>query len=234
MKQSPFVLVLVPVLLGAAGPIPWVGVGLALATLGFMWLGSRARQDSPPPPTLAQAPPTKPADTVAVTATEQPQKDKSDLSHIIERLGADGLTLLSIQVEQKSATGALDGNGPGVRALQEVAHTVQSMLRSGDTFLAREEGHLIAVVPGIDRDTSRTLVTRLVQAVDSLRLVTHAAGERRLAITVGRAFMPQDGTSLDALLEAAVREANDRAGGPMRRGNSPAERLSRAIPLIPN
>ena len=77
-------------------------------------------------------------------------------------------------------------------------------------------------------------MTRLTQAVDSLRLVTHAGGERRLAITVGRAFMPQDGNSLDVLLEAAIRDADSRYGGPVRRGNSPTERLSRAVPMIPN
>lgn len=229
MSRSAFVIVSAPMLIAATGPISWVGAGLAVATLAFMWLGWRSRRNRPAAPEqLADSPP-------CVPDPPGPAIMKGDLSGVVGQDHASGaLTLLSISIEQNAAGGKAGPSKPGERALREVAHTVQSMLRSGDTFLRRDGRHLVAVLPGLDIETSRTLVTRLVHAVDSLRLVTHAEGERRLAITVGRAFMPRDGHSLDVLLEAAIRDADSRHGGPVRRGDSPVERLSRAVPTIPN
>jgi diguanylate cyclase (GGDEF)-like protein len=119
------------------------------------------------------------------------------------------------------------------RALNEVAHTVKSILRSGDTCVRGEGGHLMAVLPGLNPETSRTLVTRVRQAVESLTLVTHSGGEVHLGVTVGRAFMPEDGKSLDALVEVARRDMEQGRAAP-RGGRTAGERLTRAVPLVSN
>jgi GGDEF domain-containing protein len=92
----------------------------------------------------------------------------------------------------------------------------------------------MAVLPGLNADTSANLVTRVKQAVESLTLVTHSGGEIRLAVTVGRACMPEDGTNLDALMEAASKDVESRRGPASGGPGSAKERLSRAVPIIPN
>ena len=123
------------------------------------------------------------------------------------------------------------GEEPGDRALVEVAHTVRSILRAKDTCVRATSGQLMAVLPGLDADTSGSLVTRVRHALESLALVTWSGDEIRLAVQVGRACVPQDGTDLDALLVAA-REDVQRSRLPQ--GGSALERISRAAPIIPN
>jgi diguanylate cyclase (GGDEF)-like protein len=143
------------------------------------------------------------------------------------------LTLLAIDVEGWQRTGDPGGNPHEDRALLEVAHTVKSILRSGDTCVRGEGSRLMAVLPGLDPETSAHLVTRVRQAVESLTLVTHAGGEVQLGVSVGRAFMPEDGDSLDALVAAARRDIERGKAAP-RGGLTAGERLSRAVPLVSN
>ena len=138
--------------------------------------------------------------------------------------------MLTISVQGRSGDQAT-GNEPGDRALVEVAHTLRSVLRTSDTCVRGTSGQLMAVLPGLNADTSSNLVARVRNAVESLTLVTRSGGEIRLAVRVGRACVPQDGTDLDGLLKAARRDV-ERSRGPG--GNSASERLSRAAPIIPN
>jgi len=140
------------------------------------------------------------------------------------------LTLLTISVQGRTAD-LSTCHEPGDRALVEVAHTVRSILRAGDTCVRATTGQLMAVLPGLDADTSGTLVTRVKHAVESLTLLTRSGGEIQLAVQVGRACVPQDGANLDALL-ATVRKNEDRHREPP--SGSTLERLSRAAPIIPN
>ena len=131
------------------------------------------------------------------------------------------LTLLTISIE--------GGGEGGERALMEVAHTVRSILRSGDTCVRGDSGKLMAVLPGLDAHTSSTLVTRVRHAVKSLTLVTRSGGEVQLAVSVGRSCVPQDGQDLETLLAEALRQAPG-AGAE----SSAQRRLSRAVPMVPN
>lgn len=140
------------------------------------------------------------------------------------------LTLLTITVRGRTADQSTDSE-PGDRALVEVAHTVRSVLRASDTCVRSTTGQLMAVLPGLDADTSGNLVTRVKHAVESLTLLTRSGGEIRLAVQVGRACVPQDGADLDALLDAARK--NEGLHREPRKGSA-MERLSRAAPIIPN
>jgi diguanylate cyclase (GGDEF)-like protein len=137
------------------------------------------------------------------------------------------LTLITISID--GAGGAASLGDTGERALMELAHTVRSILRAGDTCVRGDGDQLMAVLPGLDARTSTQLVTRVRHAVNSLTLVTRSGGEVHLAVNVGRSSVPQDGESLDALLALARKTAEE------RRQQTPAgQRLSRAVPLIPN
>jgi diguanylate cyclase (GGDEF)-like protein len=163
------------------------------------------------------------------------------LEHRFPTLSAEGrdsgarLTLLTIFVEGLPDVERSVGMDDGARALWEVAHTVRSVLRSGDTCVRAQGTALTAVLPGLDPDTSGHLVTRVRHAVDSLMLVTHAGREIRLGVTVGRAYMPRDGSDLPALLDAAQADLErNRLGEPPDADASAEKRLTRAVPVIPN
>lgn len=163
------------------------------------------------------------------------------LEHRFPTLSAAGrdsgarLTLLTIFVEGLGDVERSVGEDDGARALWEVAHTVRSILRSGDTCVRAQGAALTAVLPGLDPDTSGHLVTRVRHAVDSLILVTHAGREIRLGVTVGRAYMPRDGSDLPALLDAAWADLErNRLGEPPDADASAEKRLTRAVPVIPN
>ncbi len=230
--------------LGLTGP--WVETLLAVAALagmGYAWRwhtrpapgDGQSEETKPERADVPAAPPAKPEPEVSSPSWVDDLTGLPDLAYLRRNLrGAEEkpspLTLLTIFVQGKSAEQPT-GDEPGDRALAEVADTVRSILRAGDTCIRATSGQLMAVLPGLDADTSGNLVIRVKHAVESLALVTHSGGEIRLAVEVGRACAPEDGTDLAALLDAA-REDVER--GRVPQGGSVMERLSRAAPIIPN
>ena len=230
--------------LGFAGP--WAETLLAvaaLAGLGYAWRWrSRPRpgdgqleEAKREPGDVPAPPPAKPEPEVSTPSWVDDLTRLPDLGYLRKKFrGAQEepspLTLLTISVQGKPGDQA-PGDEPGDRALVEVAQTVRSVLRAGDTCVRATSGQLMAVLPGLDADTSGNLVTRVKHAVESLALVTRSGGEIRLAVQVGRACVPQDGTDLDALLDAARKDVER---GRVPQGGSALERLSRAAPIIPN
>ncbi len=230
-------------ILGLTGP--WAAMLLAvavaaLAGMGYAWRrhtrsapgDGQLEETIPEPRDVPALPPAKPEPEVSSPSWVDDLTGLPDLAYLRKKSrGAQEkpspLTLLTISVQGKSANQPT----PGDRALAEVADTVRSVLRAGDTCIRATSGQLMAVLPGLDADTSGNLVTRVKHAVESLALVTHSGGEIRLAVQVGRACAPQDGTDLDALLVAA-REDVER--GRVLHGGSAVERISRAAPIIPN
>jgi diguanylate cyclase (GGDEF)-like protein len=213
----------------------WIGVSLPLLAVAaaayFRWRRARLLQQgvqgeeaAGSREILARCPPSHWIDKVTGLPDVNALRNRFPEDH--EKPGPHPLTLLTISVDPQGADPPVDDNGE--LALMEVAHTVRSILRAGDTCVRGDGSQLMAVLPGLDADTSTTLVTRVRHAVDSLTLVTRSGGEIRLAVSVGRSCVPQDGNDLDALLAAAREE----------RGRSPdgsaKQRLSRAVPMVPN
>ena len=230
--------------LGLAGP--WAEALLAVAALagmGYAWRwhnrptagDGQMEETKPEPADVPAPPPAKLEREVSPPSWVDALTGLPDLGYLRKKShGAQEkpspLTLLTICVQGKSAEQPT-GDEPGDRALAEVADTVRSILRAGDTCVRAQPGQLMAVLPGLDADTSGNLVTRVKHAVESLALVTRSGDEIRLAVQVGRACAPQDGTDLGALLDAA---REDVARGRVQHGGSALERISRAAPIIPN
>jgi diguanylate cyclase (GGDEF)-like protein len=230
--------------LGLAGP--WAETLLAVAALAGMgyawrWHIRPTPGDGQPKETVLEPgdvparPPAKPELEVSTPSWVDDLTGLPDLGYLRKKFcGAQEkpspLTLLTISVQGKSGDQPT-GDEPCDRALAEVAHTLRSTLRASDTCVRATSGQLMAVLPGLDADTSANLVIRVKRAVESLALVTRSGEEIRLAVQVGCACVPQDGTDLDALLDAARADVER---GRVSHGGSATERISRAAPIIPN
>ena len=226
--------------LGLTGP--WAETLLAVAALagmGFAWRWHTAHAPGEEPMKTKLAvpapPPSKPEPKVSAPSWVDDLTGLPDLGYLRKKFRSaqeepSPLTLITISVQSKSGQHPT-GDEPGDRALVEVAHTVRSILRASDTCVRATSGQLMAVLPGLDADTSGNLVIRVKHALESLALVTRSGGEIRLAVQVGRACVPQDGTDLDALLDAARADVER---GRVSHGGSATERISRAAPIIPN
>lgn len=231
-------------LLGLVGPwLEALFLVAALAGAGYLW--SRRRQTTPGAeqpeelsPAAAEPPAPAPIEPEPEVCTTPSWVDDltglPDLRYLRQKFYAiqekpSPLTLLTISVQSRTA-GSTDDE-PGDRALVEVAHAVRSILRANDTCVRTSTGQLMAVLPGLDAHTSGNLVRRVKHAVESLSLLRRSGGETRLAIYVGRACVPQDGSDLETLL-AVARKDVERDGAP--RGSGAMERLARAVPIIPN
>jgi diguanylate cyclase (GGDEF)-like protein len=107
-------------------------------------------------------------------------------------------------------TGYNDDNGrpAGDEVLREVAAVVGQSVRLVDTVARWGGDEFMLVAPGA---TGTTVVRRIVDSVAGITL----AGDRRVTISAGLAHFPGDGTSGDALVEAAhAALATARASGP--------------------
>lgn len=229
--------------LGLTGP--WAETLLAVAALAGMglawwWHSAHTAGDGPvetklEPGDVPAPSPAKPEPEVSAPSWVDDLTGLPDLGYLRKKFRSaqeepSPLTLIIISVQSKSGEHPM-GDEPGDRALVEVAHTLRSILRPSDTCVRAASGQLMAILPGLDADTSGSLVIRVKRALESLALVTWSGEEIRLAVQVGRACVPQDGTDLDALLDAA-REDVER--GRLPQGGSALERLCRVAPIIPN
>src|SRR5688572_19373641 len=108
------------------------------------------------------------------------------------------------------------GRARGGQLLRDFAECLRMATSAGDT-LARHGGDSFALLlPGRTRDEAAALVEQFLTSLDSPPLLTPAEKlKANPAITAGVAGLPDDGTSPDAVLEAAWRAllAGRKAGG---------------------
>jgi diguanylate cyclase (GGDEF)-like protein len=143
-------------------------------------------------------------------------------------------TLLAIRVDGLADLRARFGDVTGQRALREVARAIRHALRERDTFERCHADRFVAVLPGVDAATAAEVAGRLQRAVSSLTVVTHGGDEVHLSAAVGRACAPADGATVEELREVADRDLDRPADGvPMPQADA-AQRLRRALPLLPN
>jgi GGDEF domain-containing protein len=148
------------------------------------------------------------------------------------------LTLLAVQVPALSGLGRRLGDGFGLQARAEISQALRAVLRGDDACTPWGEDRFVALVRGVDPDRAGYLRARVHQALSNLTLMTGGGEEIRLEAEVASACVPDQGTSVGELLEAAARELDATRAAALTESGlpavDPAERLRQAVPLVLN
>jgi diguanylate cyclase (GGDEF)-like protein len=114
-----------------------------------------------------------------------------------ERVG-HGFALVMIDLDGFKAVNDRFGHGTGDDLLRDVGQALERTIRAQDTAARIGGDEFCVLAPETDGPGTERLVDRVVAAVGRVTL-----GTRALAASAGVAVFPEDGTTPDALLEAA-------------------------------
>jgi len=131
---------------------------------------------------------------------------RSQFEKEVERAGRSGKRFQLIVMDLDGFKSVNDNYGHklGDTMLKAVGGVINGQLREYD-FLARYGGdEFVAIVPDTDSEGIQSLHARITDAVSSFRLPAAANGTAaRVGISLGSASYPDDGETLDTLIEAA-------------------------------
>ena len=133
---------------------------------------------------------------------------RSQFEKEVERAGRGGKRFQLIVMDLDGFKSVNDNYGHklGDTMLKAVGGVINGQLREYD-FLARYGGdEFVAIVPETDSDGIESLHQRITDAVNSFRLPAANAVAARVGISLGSASYPDEGETLDALIEAADKQ----------------------------
>jgi len=143
---------------------------------------------------------------------------RSQFEKEVMRAGRTGkrFQLLVMDLDGFKAVNDSYGHKLGDMMLKAVGAVINEQLREYD-FLARYGGdEFVAIIPETDSDAADSLHERITNAVNAFRLPTGTGAKARVGVSLGSSSYPENGETLDTLIEAAdkamyaVKEENRR------------------------
>ena len=123
-----------------------------------------------------------------------------------------------VGIDDYSIYAAREGPTKAHRLLQQVATVLQPMFRKGDLLCRWTEEEFAALLPNMDRGSAGELLDRLRRRVAAEPFEgAENQPEGAVTISVGVAAVPEDGRSLDALIDHAYRAFRVMRGGGVER-----------------
>ncbi len=115
-------------------------------------------------------------------------------------------SLLMLDVDNLRDVNNRCGHLTGDLALREVARVIASATRDGDIAARYGGDEFLLALPDAGAEAAAAVAERVRREVEAIRLV-HRDEAVRLTVSIGVASHPQDGRTLEALVEAADRAA---------------------------
>jgi diguanylate cyclase (GGDEF)-like protein len=117
------------------------------------------------------------------------------------------MAILAMDLEEFKAVNDRFGHYAGDQLLIEVSRTLKSQMRGGDTLCRYAGDEFIAILPMTERTEAALLIERLQTAVGKLRFrVPGVVGHAQVGVSIGAAFFPGDGETLETLMIKADRQ----------------------------
>jgi diguanylate cyclase (GGDEF)-like protein len=108
------------------------------------------------------------------------------------------LAVLTLDLDRFKAVNDILGHPAGDRLLRDVAVALTGAVREGDTLVRQGGDEFCVVAPETGAEASQVLAGRVQRALATLRVL-----DAPVSAGVGWAVFPADGTTADAMLEAA-------------------------------
>ena len=116
------------------------------------------------------------------------------------------MAVLAMDLEDFKAVNDHFGHYAGDQLLIEVSRTLKSQMRGGDTLTRYAGDEFIAILPMTEHQEALLLIERLQSSVGKLRFrVPGVSGSARVGVSIGAAFYPDDGETLETLMIKADR-----------------------------
>jgi diguanylate cyclase (GGDEF)-like protein len=119
---------------------------------------------------------------------------------LLARQRRDGgrVTVIVIDLNDFKLVNDTHGHQRGDEVLRQVGSELSGAIRPGDLAVRQGGDEFCVVAPGLSDDAGDALCQRLTEAIGSIMIAEH-----RLGACIGRAVFPEDGNSLEQLLNTA-------------------------------
>ncbi|MER3426528.1 MAG: hypothetical protein C4334_00295 [Pyrinomonas sp.] len=122
-----------------------------------------------------------------------------------KRVGREPLTVLSMDLDGFRQVNDAHGHGVGDRLLARVAELIKKQLRQMDVLARFAGDEFVALMPMASRDVAASVAERIRAAVESHRFSVRTGRIIHVGMSVGVAAFPEDGETMEELLESAHR-----------------------------
>jgi diguanylate cyclase (GGDEF)-like protein len=127
------------------------------------------------------------------------------------------------------------GHHAGDRALREVARVLRQVIRPYDICVRYAGDEFIVVLSACGQEEAEQKRIELQTAVDMVEFDARPGRPIQLALSVGAAVFPYDGSTYEALLASAdARMYRDKSARKQSRGLALTGTDGRAVPVAPN
>ena len=113
------------------------------------------------------------------------------------------LSLIELDVNDFKAVNDRHGHAAGDRILRGLARAIRAELRGCDTCVRYAGDEFIITVPGVGKPGIEKVRRRIQKAIETHRFPLHGGKTLRVAVSMGAASFPEDGSTFDALLASA-------------------------------
>jgi diguanylate cyclase (GGDEF)-like protein len=130
-----------------------------------------------------------------------------ELAGLIERHHIHGVpfSLVMFEIDDFTKLNNSHGSACGEDILRQVANLVRSLSRSTDMVARYGSAEFVVLLPGAPAEIALKLVERLCRMIEQHRFWTTQLPSRlALTISTGVAACPDDGSSIEALLDRAT------------------------------
>ncbi len=136
------------------------------------------------------------------------------------------LALLAMDLESFKAVNDRMGHYAGDQLLIEVARTLKSQMRGGDTLTRYAGDEFIVILPMTERPEAMLLIERLQSSVGKIRFrVPGVPGTAQVGVSIGAAFYPEDGETLETLMIKADRAMYRNKTARKKQGREPGGKV---------
>lgn len=122
-----------------------------------------------------------------------------------KRVGREPLTVLSMDLDGFRQVNDAHGHGVGDRLLARVAELIKKQLRQMDVLARFAGDEFVALMPMASRDVATAAAERIRAAVESHRFSVRTGRIIHVGMSIGVAAFPEDGDTMEELLESAHR-----------------------------
>ena len=113
------------------------------------------------------------------------------------------LSLITLDVNDFKSVNDRHGHAVGDRILRGLARVIRAELRGCDTCVRYAGDEFIITVPGVDKGGIEKVRRRIQKAIETHKFPLHGGKSLRVAVSMGAASFPEDGSTFDALLSSA-------------------------------
>lgn len=116
-----------------------------------------------------------------------------------------GLGLVLVALESINAINQRFGRDAGDQAVRKVADAVRKVLPEADILFQYGSNDFVVLVTQTDPDAVTVIATRIAEMIAQQTVSPHNPNDGRIAVNIGVASAPADGSTVEALITAARR-----------------------------